>query len=62
MLLPFVTRVLAIVFHLLGYHALGTHVDQAEDIPIGIALGVVAVVLLGSVAASLIWPRKPRSS
>ena len=58
MLLPVLAKVLAPGFHALGYKALGDLVHGINDIPIGIALGVVAAVLLASVGASLIWPPK----
>jgi tellurite resistance protein TerC len=58
MLLPLLAKVLAPGFHALGYKALGDLVHGINDIPIGIALGVVAAVLLASVGASLIWPPK----
>lgn len=46
---------LAIVLTFIGAKML--LVAAGLHVPIGISLGVVAVVLLGSVAASLIWPR-----
>ncbi len=57
MLLPLITKVLAAGLHSLGYDAFVPSVLSFRDIPIGIALGIVAAVLLASVAASLIWPR-----
>ena len=64
MLLPLLTALLATGFYALGCKALGDIVRGVHDIPIGIALGVVAVVLLASVGASLIWPPRggPESS
>jgi tellurite resistance protein TerC len=64
MLLPLLTALLATGFYALGYKALGDIVRGVHDIPIGIALGVVAAVLLASVGASLIWPPQggPESS
>jgi tellurite resistance protein TerC len=61
MLLPLLVKGLAAAMHLLGYDALGPRILRHQDIPTGLALGVVALVLLASVAASLIWPqpRKP---
>jgi tellurite resistance protein TerC len=56
MLLPLLAKMLAPGFHALGYKALGDLVRGINDIPIAIALAVVAVVLLASVGASLIWP------
>jgi tellurite resistance protein TerC len=58
MLLPLVAKLSGAVCHWLGYKALGDWMHGVHDIPIGIALGIVAAVLLASVAASLIWPRK----
>ena len=43
-----------------GGESLVSRIRSADHIPIGIALGIVALVLLASVAASLIWPRKPK--
>jgi tellurite resistance protein TerC len=47
---------LAIVLTFIGTKMLV--VAAGIHVPIGISLGVVAVVLLGSVAASLIWPKQ----
>jgi tellurite resistance protein TerC len=58
MLLPFLAKIFGTVFHALGYKAIADWVHGVNDIPIGIALGIVAVVLLASVGASLIWPAK----
>ena len=58
MLLPVLAKTLSAAFHGLGYEALSKSVHDFDDIPIGIALGVVAVVLLASVGASLIWPKQ----
>ena len=58
MLLPLLTRLLAVAFQGLGYKAAGDWVHGVEDIPIGIALGIVAAILLASVGASLMWPLK----
>jgi len=57
MLLPLITKVLATGLHSLGYDAFVPGIQSFRDIPIGIALGIVAAVLLSSVAASLIWPK-----
>lgn len=59
MLLPLAVNLLAATGHALGYDGLVPYVQRAEHIPIGIALGVVALVLFSSVVASLIWPGKP---
>jgi tellurite resistance protein TerC len=61
MLLPVLSKLLAAGFQALDYKALADWVRGVDDIPIGIALGVVALVLLASVGASLIWPQKRRS-
>jgi tellurite resistance protein TerC len=58
MLLPLLAKTLSAAFQGVGYEALSKWVRDFEDIPIGVALGVVAAVLLASVAASLIWPKK----
>jgi tellurite resistance protein TerC len=58
MLLPLLAKLAAAGLHALGYEALAAYVHQANDIPIGIALGIVAAVLLASVGASLLWPPK----
>jgi tellurite resistance protein TerC len=57
MLLPLLSALLATGSYALGYKALGDIVRGVRDIPIGIALGIVAAVLLASVGASLIWPQ-----
>ncbi len=58
MLLPLLAKVVAAGFQGLGYEAVGDMVRDVDNIPIGIALGVVAAVLLAAVGASLIWPAK----
>ena len=60
MLLPLLSKTLAAGFHALGYDTLAAHTRRVDDIPIGLALGLVALVLLTSVAASLIWPVKAK--
>src|SRR5260221_1529293 len=57
MLLPLLSRITAAGIHGLGYRALGDRVHGFDDIPIGFALVVVALVLLASVGASLLWPQ-----
>jgi hypothetical protein len=42
----------------MGLESLSTYSRNLHEIPIGTALGIVVVVLLASVAASLIWPPK----
>src|SRR5882724_1488264 len=58
MLLPLLAKVVAAGFHGFGYKAVGDMIRDVDNIPIGIALGVVAAVLLAAVGASLIWPVK----
>lgn len=58
MLVPLLAKVSGAVCHWFGYPALGDWMHGFHDIPIGIALGIVAAVLLASVGASLIWPQK----
>jgi len=60
MLLPVLSKFLAAGFQGLDYKALADWVRGVDDIPIGIALGVVALVLLASVGASLMWPQRRR--
>ena len=59
MLLPLLAKLAAVGLHTLGYDALAVYVRRFDDVPIGIALGIVAAVLLASVGASLLWPAKP---
>jgi tellurite resistance protein TerC len=61
MLLPVVVEVLAAGLSWLGFTTLAPRVLQFHDIPTGIALGIVGIVLMSSVVASLIWPRPPAS-
>ena len=61
MLLPLLSKILAAGFQALGYDTLAAHTRRVDDIPIGLALGLVALVLLASVAASLIWPGKVKA-
>lgn len=56
MLLPLVSKVFAWLFAALGMSGLATYSREIREIPISIALGVVVVVLLASVVASLMWP------
>jgi tellurite resistance protein TerC len=58
MLLPLIMKILAAGLHALGYENGARALHRFEEIPVGIALGFVAVVLLSSVGASLIWPKK----
>ena len=56
MLLPIISKVVAAGFSALGFASVAETVKKLHDIPTGIALGIVALVLVGSVVASLIWP------
>jgi tellurite resistance protein TerC len=58
MLLPLIAKGLTGLFTLMGMTSLATYSHDLHEIPIGVALGIVVVVLLASVAASLIWPPK----
>jgi tellurite resistance protein TerC len=62
MLLPLLAKVFGTVFHALGYKAIADWAHGVDDIPIGIALGIVAMVLLTSVGASLMWPAKGKQT
>jgi tellurite resistance protein TerC len=57
MLLPLIGQALIAVLKVAGALVLIPYAERIDHIPIGISLVVVAVVLLGSVAASLIWPQ-----
>src|SRR5213079_2645570 len=57
MLLPVLTKIVSAGLVAIGYNTWASDVKSFIDIPIGIALGFVGVVLLSSVAASLIWKR-----
>jgi tellurite resistance protein TerC len=61
MLLPLLSRGLAALVTAAGGESFATHIRSADHIPIGIALGIVALVLLASVVASLIWPPRRKS-
>jgi TerC family integral membrane protein len=58
MLLPILSKGLAYALDYLGATRLAEYASHGNHIPIGIALGFVAAVLVGSVLASLIWPKK----
>ena len=60
MLLPLISKVLSAGFHAAGMESLAAQAHEATDIPIGIALGIVVLVLLASVGASLLWPPKAK--
>jgi tellurite resistance protein TerC len=57
MLLPLTVKVLALASEAAGFLTLMSYFRLHHDIPIGIALAIIAVVLLASVVASIIWPR-----
>ena len=59
MLLPLITKILGAGFEAVGFESGARNVHHFEHIPVVVALGFVAVVLLSSVAASLIWPKPP---
>src|SRR6266404_5854785 len=58
MLLPLIVKLLSIGVHALGHDGPLPYLQRFQNIPTLVALGVVAVVLLSSVAASLIWPKE----
>ncbi|MDT5122489.1 MAG: tellurite resistance protein TerC [Acidobacteriota bacterium] len=57
MLLPLISLGLAYALNRAGATTLAEYAKRGDHISIGIALGIVAIVLVGSVAASLIWPK-----
>jgi TerC family integral membrane protein len=61
MLLPLLSKVFGWLFGALGMSNLASYSHEIREIPIGIALGVVVLVLLASVGASLIWPPVQKS-
>jgi tellurite resistance protein TerC len=60
MLLPLISKIVAVGFHASGFDSGASLAKEVDHIPTGAALGIVGIVLLSSVAASLIWP-KPKS-
>ena len=60
MLLPLISRGLTALFGAMGMESLARYAHNIHEIPISIALGIVVVVLLASVAASLIWPPREK--
>ncbi len=58
MLLPLLTKLLAAGLHAVGFDSAASYVRGADHIPTGIALAIVALVLLTSVLASLVWPQR----
>jgi len=61
MLLPLLGKVFGWLFGAVGLPTLAAYSSHIQEIPIGIALGVVVLVLLASVGASLLWPPKRKS-
>jgi len=57
MLLPLLVKISTAGIHAIGYDKFAPYIQKVESIPTLLALAIVAVVLLCSVAASLIWPR-----
>jgi tellurite resistance protein TerC len=57
MLLPLLSWALTSLFNRMGATTLAEYASHGNHIPIGIALGVVAIILIGSVIASLIWTK-----
>src|SRR5438046_196529 len=62
MLLPLLVKGLVLAAHVAGYSDAAPYIKRAENIPIGIALGVVAVIILTSILASFIWPKRRYSN
>jgi TerC family integral membrane protein len=60
MLLPLLSKITAAAFHAIGFDSGASLAKEVDHIPTGAALGIVGIVLLSSVAASLVWP-KPKS-
>jgi tellurite resistance protein TerC len=60
MLLPLLSKGFTAVFAAVGLQSLSSYAHEHQEIPISVALGIVVVVLLASVAASLIWPPKEK--
>src|SRR6266403_2644873 len=61
MLLPLLSKGLAALVTAAGGESFAIHIRSADHIPIGIALGIVALVLVAAVVASLIWPRRRKT-
>jgi tellurite resistance protein TerC len=58
MLLPVVVKVLSAGISWMGFESLASRVLHFHEIKTTTALGVVALVLVSSIVASLIWPRR----
>ena len=61
MLLPLLSEVFAWVFGSFGMSTLAGYISEIREVPIGVALGVVVLVLLASVGISLMWPPTRKS-
>jgi tellurite resistance protein TerC len=59
MLMPLLSKLLAIAFEAAGLVSVAPHIRRFDHIPTGLALVIVALVLIASVVASLIWPKPP---
>ena len=61
MLLPLIAKILTAAFHAIAFESGASIAKEVNHIPTGLALGIVAILLLASFAASLIWPKpKPK--
>jgi tellurite resistance protein TerC len=58
MILPLLSDILALILRALGFVNAAAYAAGIDHIPTAVALGAVALILLASVAASLIWPLK----
>jgi len=61
MLLPILSKAAGSLIAIAGSDSLALRVRSIYDIPIAVALGIVVLVLLASIAASLIWPPKEKA-
>lgn len=57
MLLPLISLGLVYLFTRAGAATLAEYAKRGDHLSIGVALGIVALVLVGSIGASLIWPK-----
>src|SRR5215831_14653106 len=62
MLMPLLSKAAGALLTAVGSESLAARVHAVHDIPIGIALGIVVLVLFASVVASLIWPQTRKNS
>jgi tellurite resistance protein TerC len=60
MLLPLLVKLLAAGLHVVRFDSAASYVQGADHIPTGTALTIVALVLLTSVVASLVWPQRSK--